>query len=435
VFYGWWMVSAGTALQIIIGGLMFQSFSSYAAVLREEFGWSKTALSAAFSMSRVESGLLGPAQGWLIDRFGPAAMIRVGIVIMTAGFLVFSQVHSLWHFYVAFLLIAVGSSLAGFMTLTVAIVNWFERKRARALGLMSAGMAIGGLLVPVVAFSLDAYGFRWTAFGAAIVIMVGGQALATFIRRQPEDHGLSVDGAEPFGAAVRDGGGGQVRSVTGAQDFTAREAMRTRAFWFISLGHASALLVVSAVMVHLVLHINESLGYSLGEAGLVVAMMTGFQIVGQVGGGMAGDYFNKRVIVVACMAGHALGLVLLAFATAFWMIILFAMLHGLAWGTRGPLMQAMRADYFGRTSFGTIMGFSSMIVMLGMTFGPIFAGLMADRTGNYEAGFTVLAGLAALGSVFFILAAPPAPPARVDATREGREGRSEGLGATQEASR
>jgi MFS family permease len=89
------------------------------------------------------------------------------------------------------------------------------------------------------------------------------------------------------------------------------------------------------------------------------------------------------------------------------MIVAFVVLHGLAWGTRGPLMAAIRADYFGATNFGAIMGTSSMIAAFGTTAGPLIAGVLADRTGNYEAGFTVLATMAALGSIFFILARPP----------------------------
>jgi MFS family permease len=91
------------------------------------------------------------------------------------------------------------------------------------------------------------------------------------------------------------------------------------------------------------------------------------------------------------------------------MVLAFTVLHGLAWGTRGPLMVALRADYFGPTSFGTIMGFSSLIVMLGMSGGPVFAGLMADIYGNYELGLGVLAGLSFLGSLCFWAARPPAP--------------------------
>jgi OFA family oxalate/formate antiporter-like MFS transporter len=138
-------------------------------------------------------------------------------------------------------------------------------------------------------------------------------------------------------------------------------------------------------------------------------------MVGQIGGGWAGDRFSKRAIVVGCMLGHAVALLLLAFASAFWMVLAFGVLHGLAWGVRGPLMSAMRADYFGSASFGTITGVSSMVVMLGMMGGPLVAGILADRTGSYEIGFSVLAGLAALGSVFFWLARRPPPPRRLPA--------------------
>jgi MFS family permease len=109
---------------------------------------------------------------------------------------------------------------------------------------------------------------------------------------------------------------------------------------------------------------------------------------------------------------HATALVLLAAATAFWMVVAFAVFPGLAWGVRGPLMSAIRADYFGSASFGTIAGFSSTIVMFGMMGGPIVAGVLADLTGSYAWGFGVLAALAALGSIFFVLARRPEPPRR-----------------------
>ena len=92
------------------------------------------------------------------------------------------------------------------------------------------------------------------------------------------------------------------------------------------------------------------------------------------------------------------------------MVLLFTALHGLAWGIRGPLMVALRADYFGPSSFGTIMGFSSLIVMLGMSAGPIYAGYMADIHGNYELGFSTLAIGALVGSFCFVFARPPAHP-------------------------
>jgi MFS family permease len=120
-----------------------------------------------------------------------------------------------------------------------------------------------------------------------------------------------------------------------------------------------------------------------------------------------GDRFEKRFIAAACMLMHAAGLLMLTFATGTAMLVAFAVLHGGAWGLRGPFMQAIRADYFGRRSIGMILGLSSVIVVIGQIGGPLIAGVLADMTGNYRAGFTLLAVLAGLGSLFFLLARRP----------------------------
>jgi MFS family permease len=91
--------------------------------------------------------------------------------------------------------------------------------------------------------------------------------------------------------------------------------------------------------------------------------------------------------------------------------VAFAVLHGAAWGLRGPFMQAIRADYFGRSAIGMILGLSFMIIVIGQVGGPIIPGIFADITGNYRAGFTVIALLAGLGSIFFVLAKKPKAPA------------------------
>jgi sugar phosphate permease len=410
VFYGWWMVTAGFGIQLLAAGLLGQSYGAYLVLLRDDFGWSKTALSGAYSLQQLESGLLGPVQGWIIDRFGPRAIMRVGLVIFGVGFMLLSQVQSLPAFYAVILTMAIGNTLSGFFPLTVAIVNWFERQRARALSTMSLGLAVGGLVVPLVAYSLETLGWRGTAFASGVMIIAIGLPLAQVIRRRPEDYGEVMDGHR-YRARVAAAPDPRPRpSLSPSRDFTAREAIRTPAFWLISLGHGSALLVVTAVNVHVVSHLKEDVGYSLAAASLVVTLMTAFQVAGMIIGGIVGDRFDKRLIAVVCMAMHTAGLLLVAYAVALPMVVAFAVLHGLAWGIRGPLMQAIRADYFGRSAFGVIMGFSSMIVVLGTITGPLVAGVLADSTGSYETGFTVLALLAGLGSVFFLLARRPAPP-------------------------
>jgi len=408
VFYGWWIVAAGFGLEVLIGILVFHVYGAYVVLLRHEFGWSKTMLSAAFALARAESGLLGPLQGWLTDRFGPRALIQVGMVVFGVGYLLLSQVNSPVTFFLAFFVIALGSSLGGYLPTGVALVNWFRRRRATALAIASSGMPVGGLLTPLVVSALEHFGWRWTAFVSGLVILVAGVPLGRVVRHRPEPYGEWPDGEPlaPSTLATRPTG-----STVAVVEFTAREAMRTPAFWLISLGHGSALLVVSAVMVHLLPYVTERLGYSLQEGARVVALMAVVQVGAQLlGGGWAGDRFSKRALVVACMAMHAAALLLLAFATRFWMVAAFGVLHGVAWGIRGPLMSGIRADYFGRAAFGTISGFSSLIVMLGMMGGPLVAGILADRTGSYRPGFVILAMLAGLGSVFFLLARRPIGP-------------------------
>lgn len=413
VFFGWWIVVASAGIQMLQAGLLQQAYGAYVSVLLNEFGWSKTALSFGYSLQPVQSGLLGPIQGWMIDHWGPRRVMRTGMLMFGGGFILFSRIDSLIEFYGVFILMAVGSSLAGFMSITTTLVQWFERRRATAMSLSQTGMSVGGMLVPVVAWSLATYGWRQTAFVSGIIILALGLPLTQVMRTNPEQYGLRPDGAAPDALSPR--GNTMVESPGNAitrVDFTPREALHTRAFWLISFGHASALLVVSAVMVHLILYLEQSRGFSLGSAATVVAVLTLVTALGQIAGGFLGDRFAKRKIAALAMFGHSAGLLALAWGDAFAWVVVFTLAHGTAWGMRGPLMQAMRADYFGRRHFGTIMGFSSLVINVGMVSGPLIAGAMADHFGNYEYGFTLLAIFAALGSIFFVFATPPPPPTR-----------------------
>ena len=134
------------------------SSGAYFVLLKNQFQWSGTVLSGAFSLSRVESGILGPLQGWLIVKAGPRAVARLGILLFGLGFIFLSTVNSVTAFYLAFALMALGSGLGGFLTLVTTLVNWFEERRALAIGLATAGMGVGGLATPIVAWSLTTFG-------------------------------------------------------------------------------------------------------------------------------------------------------------------------------------------------------------------------------------------------------------------------------------
>ena len=393
------MAGAACGIQFMVSALLSQAFGAYVAILSEERGWSKTALSGAAALQSVESAIIGPLLGWAMDRFGPQNMIRIGIMVFAAGFLLLSQIDSLGGFYLCAVLLAIGASLGGYFPLSVALIQWFERYRARALSIMSLGLAFGGLMVPLVALSMHEYGWRATAMGSGLIALLIGLPLASVIRRRPQDHGETVDG-EPEPPPRVAGATPSLRATP--VEFTARQAVRTNAFWMLALGHAVALLVVTAINVHAITHIKESLGYSVPQAALVMMGMTVAQVAGVLLGALIGDRYDKRHIAALCMLGHGLGLLALTYATDAILLGAFAVLHGVAWGVRGPIMQAIRADYFGRNAIGMILGLSAAVIALGQIAGPLVAGVLADLTGNYRTGFTVVALSALAGSALFL---------------------------------
>ncbi len=411
VFFGWWIVAGSFVIQALSGALLFQSFGAYVVYLQRDFGWSYAAIAGAFSLSRVESGMLGPFQGWLIDRFGSRTILQIGLVMFAVGFFLFSRIDALWQFYGVYLLLSVGSSLGGFLTVTAALANWFQRRRATAMGLSSTGWGIGGLMVPLVALSLGVFGWRETAVVSGVLVLAIGLPLSVLIRHAPEPYGLLPDGRKPRDESIDYAQDGIPSEDEDDRSFTVRQTLRTRAFWLVSAGHASAMFAVSTVSFLLIPHLAENLDFSVQRAGLIVAVLTTLSTLGQATTGFLGDRIDKRLIIVAAMVGHTLAMLVLVMATGTAMVLVFAALHGLSWGFRGPLMTAIRADYFGRASFATIMGFSSMVVQIGTVSGPLLGGFIGDLyDGDFRPAFGIIAVFTALGAVFFALAKPPVHP-------------------------
>jgi MFS family permease len=410
-FLGWDTVVGGAGLQLVQSALFFQSFGVYVVTWTDELGWSRGAISAGFALITLLSGTLGPFHGMLLERFGVRRVIVFGLVVLAAGLSLLSGVTTLTGFYVAMLLSGLGLSTSGFLSITTAVVPWFVRRRSTALALMSIGISLGGLLVPLIAGAVVEIGWRTTMQLSAGIVLLAGLPLAVLMRRDPSAYGQRPDGDGPArGAGDRHASPRPARESR--SDHTLAEALRTRAFWLIGIGHASALLVVSAVTVHLVAHVSEGLGFSLQRAATAVALVTLTSAVGQVIGGPLGDRFDKRLLAGLAMIAHGGALLVLAWVPSWSAVVTFATLHGLAWGVRGPLMGSLRADYFGASHFGSIMGASMMVFMVGQLIGPVLAGTLADLLGDYRLGFTVLASVAVLASLSFWLAAPPPAPQR-----------------------
>ncbi|MCY4129649.1 MAG: MFS transporter [Gammaproteobacteria bacterium] len=402
IFHGWWIVLSAAGIQFTSGLFWMHSYGAYVVLLQEEFAWSAAIVSGAFALTRVESGLLGPIQGWLTDRFGPKLILILGNLLFGISFMLLALVDSVWSFYAVFVLIAVGGSLGGFATAMVSIVHWFRRHRSKAVAGSQLGFSLGGLAVPMLTLVLQWVGWRWTAVLSGLFILVVTTPLSLVMRHSPQEIGEQPDGI-PIREPV------SLRQALSPMRFTTRQALWTRSFWFLAIGHGVALLTVSAVMVHLLPHLTRSLGFSLTYASTFLPLMFICQVVGQLIGGLLGDRFDKRLLCTGCLISHACSMFFVAFAENVLMVVVFTLLHGFAWGIRAPLLVSLRADYFGAQIFGRILGFTSMITMIGMTIGPLLVGILYDKYENYWIGFTWIGVLALVGSVFFFLAKPPVP--------------------------
>ena len=176
----------------------------------------------------------------------------------------------------------------------------------------------------------------------------------------------------------------------------------------MSIGHSNALAIVSAVGVHFVIFAQEIIGISVTAGATLLMIMTICSMVGQGAGGVLGDRLDKRLVAGSGMLLHAGAMIALTLMPTYTGALLAAVMHGVAWGIRGPLMSALRADYFGRAAFAMVMGFSSLIVTVGSVLGPLTVGLLADSTGGYAWGFGALAVVGLVGALaFFVLENPP----------------------------
>ena len=412
VFYGWWLVIITGLVMVIATVPLFHAMAVWAVALERHFGWSRAQLGLALTLTRVESGLIGPLEGYLVDRVGTRRMVLIGLLILGGAWVFFSRVENLWMFYVAYILMAVGQGLGSWIPLMTMLNKWFSRRRSSAIGWANVVSRFGALLlVPAIAWAVtDApgrIGWNMTALILGIAIVVLAIPLASLIRNDPKDYGEVPDGGtlRPTAAA---GGPAASASQPRQNDMTAAEALRTPAFWLIAFGHGFTSMVILAIMTHLGLLMVDK-GFTGQDAGWVVSAYTGVAMVFQLVGGYSGDRMSKRVALAFFTTLQAAGVLVLVVADTLPMFYMFGILFGAGFGGRNPLTVAIRADYFGTGSFGKILGFSTVPMNLLLLIASPFAGWMFDQYGSYDLAFLILAGLNLVGAGCFLIAARPRP--------------------------
>ncbi|MDP2949047.1 MAG: MFS transporter, partial [Chloroflexota bacterium] len=252
VFYGWWLLGVAASLLTLMSLTVFQGLGTFLVALQNQFGWSRTALSGAFSLARAEGAILGPIEGFLVDKVGTRRMVLIGYTILGLGFLLFSFVQELWQFYGVFLVITLGSGLGGWLAMISMVNNWFSRRRAFAMAVAMSGIHLGGMLVPLVAFGIESHGFRVTTFGIGVFILAVVLPLSRLIRNRPEEYGLRPDG-DSAAPGSEQGPTTADSAVTASEPaFTVRQALRTQAFWVLTVAQLSSSVSIVTLALHLV---------------------------------------------------------------------------------------------------------------------------------------------------------------------------------------
>jgi OFA family oxalate/formate antiporter-like MFS transporter len=418
MFYGWWIVIASSLLTTYNGGVLFYGFTAFFTPILNEFEWTRATTSLAFSLQRLEGGIAAPAVGYFIDRLGPRKMSLFAVTVFGLGFILLSKINSLLTFYIAFLIVSIGHS-AGFYAVGAATVaNWFVRKRGKAMGFVTGGVCLAGALVPVLVWLIDQYGWRQSLVIAGLGMWIIGIPLSLVFRQRPEQYGLlpdaeSVDRRQatqpqtevigendpPLPTAPR-------HPTVTESEFTAMEALKTRTFWFLSLGWSISLLSMSAVFVH-VMPFLESIGISRTKAGFVVTFTILLSVLGRVGLGWLSDYVDKRYVFCIALGLQAIGLLFFAMIRSTWHIVVFLFTFSPGYGAPIPLRAAIQGEYFGRKHFGTIQGLFLSVSTVCSMIGPPFAGWVCDVTGSYRLAFLILAAIPAVGIPLFLIVPPP----------------------------
>ena len=379
-------------------GLMF-SFSVFLVPLLEEFRWSRGLAAGAFSLSAVVQGLLSPAIGTLVDRFGPRRLILWGAVALGVASVLGSQITTVWHLYlVTGVLTAFGISAVGWVPSAALVAQWFATRQATMMGLAFSGMGVGVLTIgPLAQWLISSYGWRHAYLSLGLGTLALLVPLVWFgVHDAPRAARTTARGDTPV-----DDGGVRIRA-----------ALRTRAFWALFFAYMCTPLAVFTVVTHQVAFAVDHGFPRLFVAGIFG--LTGFMsIVGRVVFGYAADRIGRALsatISYGCSAFGTLALLSIEpWPHPVWLYV-YALLFGLGFGARGPIITAIAAARFPGRRFGVIYGFMSIGNGFGGALGPWFAGALFDITGSYRTPFLIATLFCVAGSICFWVAEPRSRP-------------------------
>ena len=398
----WWLVIVGCITHAVNTGLSYFGMSAYFPSFEREFGWSRTAISGAFSLARIESGLLGPMEGYVTDRVGPQRMIFIGLFLCVGGFLALSLVDSLPMLYAVIVLgIVLGSSLGYNMPISVLIAKVFRERRSLAFGIFRMGPGISGPMVPLVGWMIGLWGWRSAAVISGCVLLAIGFPLACVIRKIYTQEEAGIVSLESSEANSKDSPHSSIDP-----QFTLKQALRHRSFWLLSSAMGMRHLVTEGVSVHFVILLVDR-GWSTEAASTLLGISALIGAPARIGMGWLGDLLDKRRLVMGLLLALSVSVLLMGYTAQAFVFTTCMIIYSLAYGGLAALQEPIRADYFGTRAFATIQGMSRSVVTAGTFLGPIIAGFLYDVTKSYTIAFGVFGLVSLMATLFMFFAKPP----------------------------
>lgn len=395
-----WRIVGVVWLTLAVGYGLFLSFPIFFVPLVEEFRWSRAITAGAFSVSTVVQGLMSPAIGGLVDRLGPRPVIIGGVTMLGGAFILASRIDAVWQLYlVTGVVAALGLTCMGWVPSGTLLSRWASRRRAAVIGLAFSGMGIGVLGIgPLAQWLITAVGWRRANLYLGVASLVILLPLIWGALREAPGDATSRE-QQPGGSAQSAGEGGERPPATPVADVSPAEALHSRTFWALFFAYFFTPLAVFPVFTHQVAFAVDRGFPTLLVAG-IFGLMGFMSSVGRVGFGAMSDRAGPALaatVSFGATAGGTMALLMLERSAHEGWLYAYAILFGLGFGARGPIITALASHLFGGRRFGMIYGVLNMGNGLGAAIGPWFGGLVHDVTGSYRTAF--------LGAIGFCIAA------------------------------
>ena len=392
LYYGWVILLALAFGQVTSWGILYYAFSVFVGPMGAELGWSRAALTGAFSLALLVSGVAGVGVGRWVDRHGPRLLMTAGSIAAALLVLAWAQVRSLPAFYAVFAGLGLTMAMVLYEPTFAAVATWFVRGRSRALTILTfVGGFASVVYIPLIAWLVGNYGWR-----AALVALAALLALLTIpphalvLRRRPEDLGLLPDGAAAPGGAAGALAPAAASVPTGV-------AIRSRSFRWLSIGFCLAFFANVAATVHLIPYLTDR-GFSATFAASAAGLIGLLALPGRVIFTPLGGRVPRRFIAAAIFAVQTVGLIVLVTTNSTAGVFGFVVLFGLGFGAITPARAALVAELYGRANYGSISGLLALFVTGARALAPVAAGLLYGAFGGYGPVFWLLIGIAALAS-------------------------------------